>query len=270
MSTLAQPAPPRRTPAPIRRALFALAALFTIAAVGFGALSLLDLAARDTTTERASFDGISALVVSGDGDVRISGAAPGEPAEVVTRVTKGLWSPSHSETRNHDGTLELSASCPAHFGDSCRVSYEIRVPASTPVRVHADSGDIGVADLTTSKALVLETSAGDVTVAGAGTPSLRITTSAGDVEARDVAAPRVEARSSAGDVDVALREVPDSVLAGTSAGDVEVLVPDAVYRVDASSSAGDVEDNAIRNDPAATRTIKARSDAGDVRVAAVR
>jgi Toastrack DUF4097 len=270
VSTLVQPAPrQRRTPAPIRHALFAVGALLAIAMIGFSALSLLDLAARHTVTERAAYAGVESLVVAGDGDVRITGGGTGGRTEVTTRLREGLWSPSHSATRD-GGTLRLGSHCPAAFGDSCHVRYEIRVPSSTPVQVRTGAGDIAVADLDANSAVELETSAGDISASSVAAPRLTLKSAAGDIDARTVSAPRIELRSSAGDVSAELGEPADRLLAETSAGDISLLVPDLVYRVDASSSAGDVDDSGMRTSPDAPRLILARSGAGDVRVAARR
>jgi hypothetical protein len=267
VASVAKPAPARRTPRPVRRALLAVASLFALVMVAFGAYSLLDLASRHTTTERASYDGVRTLSIEDASDVRLVGTAEGESLQVVARVTEGLGSPGRSVERLGGGELRLSSSCSSFAGNWCGVDYEVRVPSGTVVRAEAGSGDIVAEDLTTDEPLTLASSAGDVTAIDVTAPAIRLTSSAGDVRGRELSAERIDARSSAGDVTASLRTVPDRLLAESSAGDVELLVPNAVYDLVASSSGGDV-DTRVRSDPNARRELTARSSAGDVRVAA--
>ena len=268
MTTLTQPG--HRTPPAIRRALLVVAGLVALALVAQGTYHLLDLAARHTTTERASYDGVRALVIEDASDVHLTSAPAGAPVQVLAHITEGLRTPSRSAERSADGTLALSASCPGFFGGHCKVSYEVRVPSGTIVRAEADAGDVVAEDLFSANPVELKSSAGDVTAIDVTAPSITLFSSAGDVEARGLSADRVDLGSSAGDVLVSLRTPADRLVADSSAGDVDVLVPDAVYRVDATSSAGDVDASDVRTDPGSARTITAHSSAGDVRVATVR
>jgi hypothetical protein len=268
--TVTQPAPARRTPLAIRRALLAVAGLVALFLVATVTIGILDLAARQTTTERATYDGVRALVVEDASDIRLNRAPAGAPLEVRARVTECLRKPDRSAQREGDGTLRLSSSCPAFFGGSCSVDYEISVPSGTLVRARAAGGDVVAEDLVSTEPIELKSSAGDVTVTDVRAPVVRLSSSAGDVDARGLSAERIEADSSAGDVLVALATPAERLLAHSSAGDVDVVVPDAIYRIDATSSAGDVDAGEIRTDPDAPRTITARSSAGDVSVAARR
>jgi hypothetical protein len=270
LSTLAKPAPAYRTPPAIRRALLAAAGLLALALVALGTYNLLDLAARHTTTQRATYDGVRALVIDGASDVSLTSAPAGAPVQVLARVTEGLRSPSRSAERGGDGTLTLSDSCPAFLGGQCGVSYEIRVPSGTLVRAEADAGDVVAENLVSTQPVELGSSAGDVTAIDVTAPSITLSSSAGDVEARRLSAGRIDAGSSAGDVLLSLRTPAERLSAESSAGDVDIVVPDAVYRLDATTSAGDVDSGGIRTDPDSPRTISAHSSAGDVTVAAAR
>jgi hypothetical protein len=268
MSTLTQPAPEHHTPHPIRRALFAGGALLALFLVLVGAYNVLDLAMRETTTERNSYDSVRTLVVEDASDVRLTGAPADARLEVETRATEGLRTPDRSVERGAGGELRLSSSGCGFLGGQCEVDYTIRVPSGTVVRVEADAGDVVAERLTTTEPLVLDTSAGDVTAVDVRAPSIELSSSAGDVEGRALSARRIDLHSSAGDVIASLATPADAVGADSSAGDVELLVPNEVYRVDATSSAGDVDAGHLRTDPAARRAITAHSSAGDVRVAA--
>ena len=105
--------------------LAVLAAVVALTMVGFGTVALLDLAARQTTTERASYDGVRVLELDGTGDVRITGAPAGSPVRVVLRVTEGLRSPERRAERSDGGTLRLSSSCPTFFTSQCAVRYDV-------------------------------------------------------------------------------------------------------------------------------------------------
>lgn len=270
MTAFAQPAPARRTPLRIRRALLVLAALLALLLVAMGTINVLDLLARNTTTERASYDGVRALVIEDASDVRLTRAPAGAPVQVLAHVTEGLRTPERSAQREGDGTLRLSSSCASFFGGFCDVDYEIRVPSGTLVRARANGGDIVASDLVSGRPVDLESSAGDVTATDVSAPAVRLSSSAGDVSARGLSAERVEVDSSAGDVSVALATPAEQLLAESSAGDVDVLVPNAVYRLDATSSAGDVNSAEISTNPTSPRTITAHSSGGDVSVAARR
>ena len=263
------PAPaPYRTPAAVRLALLAVAAVIGLVLVALGAISLLDLAARQTTEEVRSYTGVRALDVDEASDVRLESAPAGSALEVRSKVTAGLRSPETAVQRRDDGTLVLSASCPVLFGGSCGVDYEIAVPAGTAVDVDASAGDVTAEDLASSVPIELESSAGDITVTGLSAPELRLGSSAGDIDASGVRAATVHVNSSAGDVSLSLRTAPDRVEIESSAGDVDLVLPDETYRVDASASAGDVDDSRIRTDPDSPRVVRVRSSAGDVRIEA--
>lgn len=269
MPALAQPPaapPPYRTPPALRRMLAVLAGVVALTMVVFGTVALLDLAARQTTTERASYDGVRVLEVYGSGDVRITGAPAGSPVRVVLRVTEGLRSPERRAERSGGGTLQLSSSCPTFMTSQCAVRYDVSVPPDVQVRADSGAGDVVAEDLVSDQGISLDTSAGDVSATGLSAPSVRLHSSAGDVVARGLDAARVQATSSAGDVRVSLPEPPLDLDADSSAGDVELVVPDALYRLDADSSAGDVDTRDVRVDPDARHAIRARSSAGDVRV----
>lgn len=263
------PAPaPYRTPAPVRRALLAVAAALGLFLVAVSTISLLDLAASHTTEELRSYTGVRALDIDDASDVRLTSAPAGSAMEVRAQVTSGLRSPRTDVRRREDGTLELSASCPSLFGGRCEVDYEIAVPAGTAVRVDASAGDVTAEDLTSPVPVELGSSAGDITVIDVSTPELRVESSAGDLDASGVRARAVHADSSAGDVSLSLRTAPERVDIESSAGDVDLVLPDETYRIDASASAGDVDDRQVRNDPASRRVVRVRSSAGDIRIEA--
>ncbi|MEA2303708.1 MAG: hypothetical protein QOH43_988 [Solirubrobacteraceae bacterium] len=241
------PEPPevgRRTSPALRRALTLLAGVGGVVTVLFGAQTLIGLLATHTTESRASYAGVRTIDLTGAaGDVRVTAGAPGSRVAVLTRVRRGIQDPVTAASVR-GGTLHLRSSCPWIGSVSCTVSYRLQIPDGLPVRVAA--------------------SAGDVSVDGLSASSLDLHSDAGDVRATGVRADRITADSSAGDVLVDVVAPPTDLLATSSAGDVHVTLPDAVYDLRADTSAGDRRVDGIRQDPASTRHVTARSSAGDV------
>lgn len=253
-----------RTPRGLRRALLAVIALIAAFTVAQGTVSLLDLAARHTTTEVEQFDGVRSLVIDDASDVRLTTAPAGAPLELVTKLTEGLRTPSHDAQVTGGGTLHLSSSCGWVFGNSCAVDYEIRVPAGTRVHVDASSGDVHAEDLRSSQPVVLAASSGDIDAIGVTAPALRLSTSSGDIEASRVRAGTVRAEASSGDVLLALARAADRVDAVASSGDIHLDVPDALYHVDTRAGSGDVNEEGLRTAPDAPRSISATTGSGDI------
>jgi hypothetical protein len=266
MSTATAPAP-YRTPRTVRSALLAVGAVIALLLVFFGAVSLLELLTKHTATEVTTYRDVSALVIEDDSDIRLTSAPAGAPLEVRARVTESLIAPERRVEQGDDGTLRLSSSCsPGIFSGSCGVDYEIAVPAGTAIQADTSAGDITARDVRSTVPTELFSSAGDITVIGAVTPALRVSTDAGDVRASGVRADVVELDSSAGDIDASLLGLADRLDVRTSAGDVGIVVPDAIYRLETRTSAGDIDDQEIRTSPRASRSIRAVTSAGDIRL----
>lgn len=270
--TASPPAPaPYRTPRAVRQGLLVVAAVVALLFVAWGAVNLLQLGTRHTTTEVDRYRDVTALVIDDASDIRLTSAPAGAPLEVRARVTESLVTPERRVRREDDGSLQLSSSCsPSLFASWCSVDYEIAVPAGTAISARTSAGDIVAENLRTSLPIELHSSAGDITVIGAAAPALSVTTSAGDVRASGIRADDVTAETSAGDVRLSLLGLAEAVDARSSAGDVNLVVPDAVYRVQTNTSAGTVDDQEIRTSPAASRSIRAVTSAGDIRIEARR
>ena len=268
-ATASAPSPaPYRTPRTLRRALTVVAAVVALLLVAQGAISILQVATRHTTTEVDTYTGVRALVIEDDSDIRLTSGPPGSPIEVRAKVSESLTAPER-RVRRDGGVLRLSSSCsPGFFASFCSVDYDIRVPAGTAIRARTSAGDVVAQDLRSSVPVELHSSAGDITVIGATTPSLRLSTSAGDVRASGIRADDVVGDTSAGDIRLSLLGLAETVDARSSAGDVHLVVPDAIYRVETTTNAGTVDDQEIRTSPNASRTIRAVTSAGDIRIEA--
>jgi hypothetical protein len=268
MSTATEPAP-YRTPRALRTALLVVAAVIALLFVFWGAISLLQLGMKHTTTDVRTYRDVTALVVDDDSDIRITSAPAGTPLEVRARVTESLVAPERRAQRSGDGTLELSSSCsPDLFAGFCSVDYEIAVPAGTAIQADTSAGDITLRDVRSTAPTELHSSAGDITVIGAVTPALRLSTDAGDIRASGVRADEVTADTAAGDIDASLLGLAERLDVRSSAGDIGIVVPDAVYRLVTRTSAGDIDDQEIQTSPDATRSIRAVTSAGDIRIEA--
>ena len=266
MSTATAPAP-YRTPRTVRTALLVAGAAIAVLLVVGGAVNLLELLTKHTSSEVRTYEGVSALVIEDDSDIRITSAPAGAPLEVRTRITESLVTPDRRAERGDDGSLRLSSSCsPGLIAGWCSVDYEIAVPAGTAIQADTSAGDITARDIRSTVPTQLFSSAGDITVIGAVTPALRLNTDAGDVRASGIRADEVELDSAAGDIDASLLGLADRLDVRTSAGDIGIVVPDAIYRVDTRTSAGDIDDQEIRTSPRAERSIRAVTSAGDIRI----
>jgi hypothetical protein len=196
------------------------------------------------------------------GDIRVVGSDRPDVL-LTTKERRSIFGRPHVHVDYRDGRLRLDDECSGAnvFGDDCRVSYLLEVPARTGVRLLTQSGDVSAEDL--RGGADLQTRSGDVDafdVLGV----VRLQTRSGDVDA-DSASTDIDASSTSGDVDVRARNAT-RVRAQTTSGDVHVSVPDRTYAVRASAVSGD-EHVEVRRDDDAPRTIDASTTSGDVHVA---
>lgn len=276
----APPSPPPRAPSvgdaprggrPTGRvAAIALLGLLTVALVAWGAFGLVELVSRSRTTEGFELAAPDRLEVDTDGPVTVTARADGGTTVLVARrVTRGLQRPdlavATTTAATGGSTLRLTGSCPAFFGLWCEVAYDVAVPPSTVVVVHADRGGVRVTGITGR--VEASSSAGGVRLTDV-TGDVDASSSAGSVTATGLRGATVGARSSAGSVRLRFATPPEAVAVRSSAGAVEVVVPrdGTAYKVDASASAGSVDTSQVATDPASSRTITARSSAGSVTV----
>jgi hypothetical protein len=128
-----------------------------------------------------------------------------------------------------DGVLRISSSCGHAFVLDCDTHLRVELPSDVAVTV--------------------DTSAGSVHAIGLDSGDVRV-------------------KSDAGDIDLDFARTPVHVEALTSAGSVGMVVPAGTYAVDAHTDAGDNEVHGVVQDEAAPHSIRIRTNAGDVSVAA--
>ena len=196
------------------------------------------------------------------GSISVVGLDTAGAITVDMTVSRGLETPSHSETVQGD-RLVLRSSCLWVVTAFCQVDYVIHVPTGVSVVARTGGGDIGVWNVRGD--LDLEADGGDIRVLGGVSQRVHLGADGGDITTTRLSAASIEASSDGGDVLLALGTPPTFVDASSDGGDVEIVLPDTpdAYRVDVSSDGGATE-AAIRTDPASERSITASSDGGDV------
>ena len=171
---------------------------------------------------------------------------------------------SDPKEKYDDGKLELrDTGCgPLSFG--CETHYILTVPKDLNVTLESSSGDIKASGL--EDGANLKSSSGDIEVHDVG-GSLWLESSSGDLEADGLTATSVTTKSSSGSAELEFANAPQSVDSEASSGDVTIRVPNdtGAYKVDTETSSGD-ESATVTADPAATRTIDAKTSSGDVTV----
>lgn len=152
---------------------------------------------------------------------------------------------SHSVT---GGLLTLSYRCPsgaAAIGQSCSVSYVVKVPRRTAVEV---DGQVGSATLSG--------------LAG----RLTLTSSTGNIDATGLTSDAVTARASAGGITLGFTAPPATVDAQTQVGSVTVRLPaSTAYAVDAGTQVGGAEVT-VQRDAGSAHRITVDSQVGSVTV----
>ncbi|MEN0063983.1 MAG: DUF4097 family beta strand repeat-containing protein [Myxococcota bacterium] len=161
------------------------------------------------------------------------------------------------------GSVTHRWSCPGR--DGCQVDLVVTVPEGMEnITIDLEAGDFNAADL--SGRLVLDLEAGDIEIDGHN-GELAVETEAGNIDATDLESDDVDARSEAGNVDLELLVRPTAINATTSAGNIDVSVPAGAYALDLNSNIGNVDiDNGIDDDPNADASIRARTEAGQIRI----
>jgi len=192
-------------------------------------------------------------VVPGEGDVATIG-----------RTRRHLWGEPDTSEMLVGGVLRIVASCQRILTFGCSVDYRVAVPAGVSVRIRSERGSVSVADM--AGMVEVDTGSGAVRLARTKGP-VRVTTSAGDVEGVDLAATFMDATTGAGRIRLSLAEPPGRLGLTTGAGNIDVGLPTVLggYRVDADAGSGKV-DIGVEQNPGGSRTITARSRAGNIGV----
>ena len=176
------------------------------------------------------------------------------------------WKPSDPSPESFArGTLTITSRCPAGQPAACSADVALSVPRGVAVHARVASGDVAVSGL--RGAVSLAAAHGGLRLSRLSGP-LQLSSASGGIVGEALTAAQVSARVTAGDISLAFAAVPEQVSAASNAGDVSIDVPRRAggYRVRAATLAGD-RTVSVRQDPAATGSIVATSNAGDVAVA---
>jgi DUF4097 and DUF4098 domain-containing protein YvlB len=251
--------------------VFAACAAFQIAGWTIGAV--------ERTTHQVIPGPVGVLRVdAGAGDILVVPAS-GDDVRIDSTAKGALHRPRMSAVKE-GMTVRMNGNCPAISFGPCRASIVLHVPAGTrievrsgsgdltasgisgPVRMETGSGDVNATGLTGDADL--RTSSGDVNARGLG-GTITLRSASGDINAAELAAGTATAVTSSGDVELGFRLAPRDVDAATASGDVDVSLPRGqTYRVAADTGSGDRD--AIAEDPASPRIVRARTSSGDVTV----
>lgn len=185
----------------------------------------------------------SVSVETDGGDIEV---VAGDARSDVVRVKERYEYTKHKPKTEHavkDGRLALTAAdCGGDNG--CDVSYEVRVPPKTSVR--------------------LDTDGGTVTVRGTA-GSVDAGTDGGDIRIEDSSARQVKAHTEGGGVSGTFAAAPDKVDCSSDGGDVDVRLPGGPYAVDAGTKGGEREVT-VPTQKSSSHSVKAHTEGGDVRV----
>ncbi|GAB2653643.1 DUF4097 family beta strand repeat-containing protein [Kribbella swartbergensis] len=199
-------------------------------------------------------------VRSADVEVR---SGDGSEIRIERRFERNIFGSDPKESYE-DGKLELRDTACGFLSFGCDTNYVLTVPKDVKVTLESSSGDLKVSGVPAGADL--KSSSGSIEVHDVG-GALQMESSSGDLEAHGLTATTVSTQSSSGSVDLDFATAPQSVESESSSGDVTIQVPSGPesYKLETDTSSGDETTN-VRSDPAATRTIKAKTSSGDVKV----
>jgi DUF4097 and DUF4098 domain-containing protein YvlB len=143
-----------------------------------------------------------------------------------------------------DGVLTVDSHC-ATIVLRCYADLRVKVPAGVKVTVDAESGDVR-SDWADVREAHVSSDSGDIDLRLAGRQT------------------KVYAHTDSGDVETTVHA--RFTEAQTDSGNVSVHVPRGDYKVDAHTDSGDVDVAGISRNDHAAKSIKAKSDSGDVSV----
>jgi hypothetical protein len=271
-----------RTSRPVRRLLFAVGSLLTLAMIAWGGAQTLDRLSIEEERVFESYAGVTSINLRyAHGNVDLV-PARGREVEVAIESRHGFFSGHKREDELRGGELRLRGSCNFVTLGTCEENYRVAVPRGVAVSVRTSGGEAFARGLHGN--LEMRSSAGSVRAVDVRGTRIELRAHAGAVDAERVrartltldsragginlvqsVARRVDASTAAGAVDLELLRPPLSVDAESRAGGVTVFVPDVGYAVDARTSAGE-EDVRVRQLPNSRRKIRADSRAGNVSV----
>jgi hypothetical protein len=234
--------------------------LVLIASTGFNLVA--DLG-RGTVPVSYRFPaGAGRVAVSLNGGDILLRQVSGDQGALTGTGTYSLVRPRVTE-RFNGGVASFDYGCRIPFGD-CGLNATVGVPASTPVSVSTDGGNVTADGITGP--VSLSTSGGDVTANGV-TGNLTIHTDGGNIQANGVTATQVSAGTSGGDITIVFTRVPQNVRVNTDGGNITIVVPagSTHYEVTAHTDGGNTSVTVPVN-TSSRNVITATTSGGDITI----
>lgn len=198
------------------------------------------------------------------GSITVGGDAPGSAVAITARPFYQGAAPIVS-SHVSGGVLTVSALCPNRNGNrsSCKVTVQVGLPRSVPVRASTGFGAVSVNNMTGSVAVTDDV--GPVALFGLTGP-VTATDDNGSIRGHGLDSRTVKLSAQVGSIGVAFSAPPDSVYATDQVGSVAITVPvSASYRVAASAQVGTATVT-VPQAANSTHVIIASSQVGSVRV----
>lgn len=231
-----------------------------IVVVGIAGLLVL-VGARETRTTFAVTGPITAVEVESAAG-RVDVVAAGEAATMVERTSRALLGAPGVRQSVVDGVLRLRATCPRIGAAVCEVRYRLELPATVPVRVLSQRGDVTVDGMTGS--VDVATGSGSISLTRTSGP-VTARTENGSVSGIDLAAPSVDVSTRGGPLRISLAKPAERLDIRSLSGAVELILAPGRYRVEATTGRGR-PDIGVVVDATSNYVVRATTDAGSVRI----
>lgn len=240
--------------------------LLAIAAVLVAALGVLvaggsTFAAQEENATFSGSDSISSVDLESDaGRVEVVVAPAGEIK--ILRTSRYVLDAPDLREVVVDGVLRLTARCPRPVAVACDVRFRLELPPAVALRVRGGRATVSVRGV--AGPVDVQTKAGAISLEGTSGP-VTARTAAGSIDGVDLAPPFIDASTAAGSIRLSLTKPPGRVDLATRAGGIDLVLPPDRYRVEAESGAGKV-DVGVVDDDTSSYTVRARTDAGSIRI----
>jgi DUF4097 and DUF4098 domain-containing protein YvlB len=233
----------------------------SLAAIGWGALSVVALASLDSFAIHRSFPPSgSQLSVTVD-----SGALTLEPSiddqvHLDGTARYGLVRPT-IDVSSTGGGVSVTISCPWFVASECSADLTVAVPSGIALTASTASGNITASNLDN---LSLQATSGNVQITG-GAGLVHLSAVSGQITGVAMDAADVHASATSGDVSLDFAQPPSDVTVQDTSGNVTVTLPPGgpAYAVSAHSVSGNTSID-VPTDPTSRHDISVSVVSGNV------
>lgn len=194
---------------------------------------------------------------------------PGTDDQVHVTLAGTYTGPTPTlEARLVDGAAHIATNCSDRWLARCNLALNITLPASVDITARGMNGHITLSGMTGD--IRLETTNGNIDVTGTSS-RLDLVNVNGHIRVQDAASGTATAETVNGAVEINFTDAPSDVTATSVNGAVTVHVPDdgSRYAVNATTVLGNIDTGKTPTDPAASRTISAKTVNGSITVGTV-